>query len=699
MDSSPSSDKSQTRFSTPVSDLDDHRTLPNSVPRANPIDSAFRTAVTRRDTIQSNNDGRSDLLQVNEALRGGGSVSRDFEQAIVDDDRSGYPDNGVGSQRPTSPILLRRGTSRRTVPGQRETSTSPILLRRGTSRRTVPGQQERPRRSRDSSTSSRSISPPNSVDAFADPRRRDRANTIGSKVPSDIDLTVHQALSEGTHRRCRTFSNGSVRPMDHRDENGSIHDPAEEDVCFPQSEVDEPYTIDFEALEEFVAESTGRRTVGPCHYSQRLSFSSQSQQPKNSNDLGPNARQDILHVITRAVNPPRRDLDESPVDDVKIILDEKASDDTLAANEPLDKAHEGHRLSMVEPNRYSFFSSELEQTVHATELGHLLMPGQTFRDLFELPPDSGVWWLDVFNPSEDEVEALAKAFSIHPLTREDITMQEAREKVELFKQYYFVCFRSFSQMDKTSEDYLEPLHVYMVVFRGGIVTFTFSPSPHAANVRKRIGRLRDYMALTADWICYAMIDNIVDTFGPVITSIELETDQIEDQVFVARADDFSSLLRQIGECRKKVMSLMRLLGGKADVIKGFAKRCNSNYKVTPRGEIGLYLGDIQDHVVTMMSNLGHFEKMLGRSHSNYLAQLSVDNIAQGNRANRVLSKITLIATILVPLNLITGLFGMNVPVPGRESGGLGWFFGIIGTIGVFILVFVTIARRLRLLGD
>lgn len=654
-----------------MSDLDDHRNQPTSIPRANTIESTYRDTNSRRNTVQSNDGRHPDLLQVNEALRGAGSVSRGFEQAINGDDRSGNPNNGIEGQAPRSPTLVRRGTSRRTVQVQ----------------------QERLHRSRDSSTSSRSISLPNSVDAFADPRRRERANTIGSKAPSDVDVGVHRTVSGGTHRRRPTFSNGSVRPMVGRDENASLHDPAEEDVCFPQSEADEPYTIDFEALDEFVAESTGGRALRPRQYCQTLSFSSHGQKPEAFSDLRHKGRQDVPHIVTHSASPHRRDLDETPVDDAKSILDEKDSDETLAANGPSEKTEPS---SSVESNRYTFFSSELEQTVHAAELGHLLMPDQTFRDLFELPPDGGVWWLDVFNPSEDEVEALAKAFSIHPLTREDITMQEAREKVELFKQYYFVCFRSFSQMDRTSEDYLEPLHVYMVVFRGGIVTFTFSPSPHAANVRKRIGRLRDYMSLTADWICYAMIDNIVDTFGPVITSIELETDQIEDQAFVARAEDFSSLLRQIGVCRKKVMSLMRLLGGKADVIKGFAKRCNTNYKVTPRGEIGLYLGDIQDHVVTMMSNLGHFEKMLSRSHSNYLAQLSVDNIAQGNRANRVLSKITLIATILVPLNLITGLFGMNVPVPGKNSTGLGWFFGILGAIGLFIVVFLTIARRLRL---
>ena len=175
----------------------------------------------------------------------------------------------------------------------------------------------------------------------------------------------------------------------------------------------------------------------------------------------------------------------------------------------------------------------------------------------------------------------------------------------------------------------------------------------------------------------------------------METDAIEDSVFVARFEDSRSILRQIGECRKKVMSLIRLLGGKADVIKGFAKRCNEQYSVAPRGDVGLYLSDVQDHVVTMMSNLAHFEKMLSRSHGNYLAQISVDNIAQGNKANALLGKVTLIATILVPLNLIAGLFGMNVPVPGRNSDNLGWFFGIVGVIIAFSTTFVLIAKRLK----
>ncbi|KAI5292954.1 Mg(2+) transporter, partial [Ascosphaera atra] len=320
---------------------------------------------------------------------------------------------------------------------------------------------------------------------------------------------------------------------------------------------------------------------------------------------------------------------------------------------PLHARH----VPVPEDARFTFFSSEAQTTIHSTGIAGLVRPGESFRDLFARG-GGGVWWLDVMDPDREELNAIARAFAIHPLTAEDILTQENREKVELFKNYYFVCFRTFSQMrDDEGKEFLDPINIYMVVFRGGILTFSFAASssssananaeargeegaqatttrrlhhPHARNVRRRIGRLRDSLSLSSDWVCYAMIDDIVDSFGPVMRDIETETETIEDQVFIARVEDFAAFLSQIGNLRKKVMGMMRLLGGKADVIKGFAKRCNEEYNVTPHGDIGLYLGDIQDHVITMMTNLSHLEKMLSRSYGNYLASLSVKNIMLGN---------------------------------------------------------------------
>ena len=67
----------------------------------------------------------------------------------------------------------------------------------------------------------------------------------------------------------------------------------------------------------------------------------------------------------------------------------------------------------------------------------------------------------------------------------------------------------------------------------------------------------------------------------------------------------------------------------------------------------------------MMQNLNHYEKSLARSHSNYLAQISIDITQASNRTSDTVMRMTLLASILVPLNVITGLFGMNVRVPGK----------------------------------
>ena len=266
------------------------------------------------------------------------------------------------------------------------------------------------------------------------------------------------------------------------------------------------------------------------------------------------------------------------------------------------------------------------------------------------------FWLDVLRPTEDEMKVLARAFGIHQLTVEDILMEEQREKVELFQNYYFVNYRSFEQ-DENSENYLEPVNIYIIVFREGVLSFHHSMTPHPANVRRRVRQLNDYMSPSADWISYAIIDDVTDVYLPLVQQIEKEVDTIDDCILdmhESSADDTlaksqtqareggkkkhwwsisnketqgdvgaekmsqagdrttgesgGDMLRRVGESRKKVMSLYRLLGNKADVIKGFAKRCNEHWQVAPKSEIGLYLGDIQDHIVTMTANLSHYEK-------------------------------------------------------------------------------------------
>lgn len=142
-------------------------------------------------------------------------------------------------------------------------------------------------------------------------------------------------------------------------------------------------------------------------------------------------------------------------------------------------------------------------------------------------------------------------------------MEETREKIELFRNYYFVCFRSFEQ-DPYSPTYLEPLNMYIIVFREGTLSvrgsppacspqadfhfptaqFHFRGTPHPQNVRRRIKQLKDYINVTSDWISYALIDDITDAFGPLIQSIEYEVDSIDELVLILKEAEQSDMLRR-----------------------------------------------------------------------------------------------------------------------------------------------------------
>ncbi|KAJ6790224.1 hypothetical protein PWT90_06673 [Aphanocladium album] len=601
-----------TGFQAPVPELDDHRSHSASAPRMER---------PRRGTFDSLYGSR----QIEQEPDTPAIFVRDFEEAVIDEEGA---DLMAGNRH-----------------GRRLTADS---------------------------SESRSLSPPNSVKAFAQARRREREMSF-SEPKGDYEEMLGRALSISSRRSHRSRSRTAEADVVSLGTNNTV----EESVCVAENGHHRQHQlrIDFEYLEEFieserVAQAANRKASVVSAFNDLRNESSARQKVQLATSDG-----DIIDMPSDASSS----VQEKPVSDPV----------------PVPKGSQ----YAFDNNRFSFFSSAWESTIHAAEFGDLVLPGEDIRGLFELPKDEsdGVWWLNINRATKEEVLSICKAFGVHPLTIEDIITQEAREKIELFPSYYFACFRSFNMVEEQDGIEYEPFNIYTLVFREGTLSFSFAPNSHASHVRRRITALKDYVALSSDWICYALIDDIVDCFAPVINQIETEADAIEDEVFVMRQDDSNSFLRSIGRVRKNCMALLRLLGGKADVLRGFTKRCNENYQVTPHMDIGMYLGDIQDHVVTMANNLGHCEKLLSRAHSNYLATLSINSISQGTDTNRVLSKITFLASVLVPLNLVSGMFGMNVRVPfqGDNLDSLAPFFGILSFMIVLCSLILGWARWKR----
>ncbi|KAI8060931.1 hypothetical protein BC940DRAFT_263124 [Gongronella butleri] len=395
-------------------------------------------------------------------------------------------------------------------------------------------------------------------------------------------------------------------------------------------------------------------------------------------------------------------------------------------------------------DRYTFYDTATGSVKNNSLRELLAMKANPAQCVSDALASSPCWWIDIMSPTDHEMRVLSKIFRLHPLTTEDIQAQEAREKCEIFQHYMFISFQSFNH-DYSSQDYLEAANFYIVVFKDGVLTFHFQPLPHPHNVRKRIHQLRDFITMTPEWINYALIDNITDSFAPLIQHSELEVDSIDDLVLVLNGSEQTDMLRRIGSCRKTVMQLMRLLAPKADVVRSLMKRYEDRTKEMdyltrrrlqqtpiPQGtapppsssatatsiaassdsvssieknntvnnihhEIVLFLGDIQDHIQTMLQNVNHYDLVLGRAHRNYLGQISIELSQAGNSTNEVINRLTFLATLVVPLNLVAGLFGMNVHVPGQDNPDLAWFFWIVLGMAAYVAFMLAFGKRFNLL--
>jgi magnesium transporter len=417
-------------YSTPVPELDDHRNQSTSVrpdrPRRGTFDSLYGSRQVTADNSTSDHPG----VRV-----------RDFEEAVLDED---------------------------------DAEGSPTMKR---SRRPTVG-----------SSDSRSPSPPNSVKAFAEARRRERelsfSDAKADRKNEELEL----------HRTASALSRHSFRSKPHTiaDDGDSLatNKSAEEDVCFPLQEGgrDGNLHIDFDYLENFIkAESEAREAA------RRSSVA--------------NVFPDLRPQVEAGSAAPMVTLD-GDILETPYALDLRR-EKTQSSEEEQSGNFTQSKPQPVDPSRVSFFSSAWESTIHAADLEGLILPGEDIRGLFALPKGDadGVWWLNMSKPSEEEVRAVCRAFGIHPLTIEDITTQELREKIELFPSYYFASFRSFYlEVDElTQETEYVPFNIYVVVFREGTLSFSYANNSHASQVRKRITSLKDHVSLSSDWVCYALM--------------------------------------------------------------------------------------------------------------------------------------------------------------------------------------------------
>ncbi|KIN07085.1 hypothetical protein OIDMADRAFT_99401 [Oidiodendron maius Zn] len=359
------------------------------------------------------------------------------------------------------------------------------------------------------------------------------------------------------------------------------------------------------------------------------------------------------------------------------------------------------------PQKITLFSSNFDSPLRTASFQDLDAARQNINDLLadSQPPDA-TWWLDIENPSEESLYDLCNTFRLHPLTAEDIWRREKRDKFEDFRSYSFVCIQTFRAADGQALPSVVPYTIYVILLPGCTLSFRFTEGEHTTRVLQRIDLLRDHVTINSDWICYALIDDIVDSFTKPISIIERNVSRIDDEIYTTRIDDMSTFLGEIDSERKAIASLIALLSHKSDLLSAFQKhRCelqlanlSETESISSRNSgLMLYISDIQDHLATNLSSLAQFESLLARSQESYLAQLSIGNVSGRQRTHIFLKRMGLLTLILALINWLFSMFGMNVNanVTMFAESTLTRYWIIIG-VSVFVSVIILAwARRYR----
>jgi len=180
---------------------------------------------------------------------------------------------------------------------------------------------------------------------------------------------------------------------------------------------------------------------------------------------------------------------------------------------------------------------------------------------------------------------------------------------------------------------------------------------------------------------HRIVDAMVDYYRPEVEKLEERLDQLEEAIF---SDPTPALARQILDEKHEVASLRRIITPQRDVIARLARRDFVDIST----EMAFRFRDIYDHLVRIADDALIF-------HDRITGMLDAHLSNTSNRLNEVMKVLTIVSTIFMPLTLLTGAFGMNVPLPRFPGSDAAQFWWLAGISLVVIVVMLALFRRKR----
>jgi magnesium transporter len=297
-----------------------------------------------------------------------------------------------------------------------------------------------------------------------------------------------------------------------------------------------------------------------------------------------------------------------------------------------------------------------------------------------LAPDAReVLWVDIESPDEADHAVLAGVFHFHELAIEDAMARAHHPKVEAYDGVlYLILHRIVAGRE---DEGFQTEDVDFFLGRNYVVTVHGARSSTLESEWQVCSRHDDILAEGAVALLHRLVDRLVDRYAPAVDGLEDRLETIERRVFEAPQ---SNPLREILALKRDVASLRRVALPQRDAVARLARR-----EFPQIGEAMAYrFRDVYDHLVRVTEEAMFFQDRVTGLLDAYLS-------TQSNRLNQVMKVLTVIATIFMPLTVLTGMWGMNVPLPHFFGGPDVQFWWVLGLMLALSAVMLWLFRRMR----
>jgi len=294
-----------------------------------------------------------------------------------------------------------------------------------------------------------------------------------------------------------------------------------------------------------------------------------------------------------------------------------------------------------------------------------------------LDPASGVvLWLDLAAPTADEGRILPDVFHFHPLAVEDALSVLQFPKIESYKDYLYLVLHGVDVKRGGSRFATHDIDFFLGP--NYLVTVHDGHSRSITKLRDVCDRNDRILAEGPVGLTHRIIDSMVDNYSPVMEEFEKRTITLEDDAFNAH----DRLVRQVLRLKRDLAAMRRVLIPQRDAIGRLARR---EFPAIS-DEMAYRFRDVYDHVVRTTEEAFLFQDRI-------TGVLEVNLTTVSNRLNQVMKVLTVMSTIFLPLTVLSGMWGMNIPLPTFPGGPAAQFWWIAGIMVAMVAAMLAAFRR------